>query len=138
MVDSAHVTSRACHFEANELKFVKPSCNFHFWCLKQMENITFWGCKIFFKKIWVWNIKKPSILGENFLEFNFWKNNNKSLYFFISNLNLECFQLSFDMHIVHIDEKFWIWKNCFGKNEKISNETMLLFYSIMQKKWYKG
>ena len=48
VVESAHATLRACHFEANELKFFKPSCNFHFWCLKQMENITFWGCKIFF------------------------------------------------------------------------------------------
>ena len=27
------------------------------------------------------------------------------LYFFMSNLHLECFQLSFDIHIVHVGQK---------------------------------
>ena len=30
---------------------------------------------------------------------------HNKLYFFMSNLNLECSQLSFDVHIVHIDQK---------------------------------
>ena len=31
---------------------------------------------------------------------------------FMSNLNVECFQLSFDIHIVHIGQKRRIFKNC--------------------------
>ena len=30
---------------------------------------------------------------------------HNKLYFFMSNLNLECFQLSFDIHIVHVGQK---------------------------------
>ena len=46
----------------------------------------------------------------------------------VLNLNLECFQLSFDVHIVHIVKKLWISKNCFAKNEKISMK--IGYYSI--------
>ena len=35
----------------------------------------------------------------------FAKKNYKQLYFFFSDLNLECFQLSFDVYIVYIHEK---------------------------------
>ena len=55
----------------------------------------------------------------------FWKNffmqifHNK-LYFFMSNLNLECFQLSFDIHIVHVGQKWWTFKNCSTENQEIS------------------
>ena len=40
----------------------------------------------------------------------FWKTDFRKLfynkfYFFMSNLNVECFQLSFDIHIVHIGQK---------------------------------
>ena len=31
--------------------------------------------------------------------------------FFTSNLNVECFQLSFDIHIVHVGQKWRIFKN---------------------------
>ena len=30
---------------------------------------------------------------------------SNKFYFFISNLNVECFQLSFDIHIVHVGQK---------------------------------
>ena len=33
---------------------------------------------------------------------NFFHN---KLYFLMSNMNLECLQLSFDVHIVHVDQK---------------------------------
>ena len=37
---------------------------------------------------------------------------HKKYYFFMSNLHLECFQLSFDIHIVHVGQKSPIFKNC--------------------------
>ena len=36
--------SMAYRFVCNEVKSVKPSCNFHFWCLKQVKNINLGGC----------------------------------------------------------------------------------------------
>ena len=38
---------------------------------------------------------------------------------FMQNLNLECFQLSFDVHIVHLGQKWRIFKNCGTKSQKI-------------------
>ena len=58
----------------------------------------------------------PQNRGENFWKSNFCQKNWKQLYFFFSELNLECFQLSFDVYIVNIDKKivnFWklSWQN---------------------------
>ena len=47
----------------------------------------------------------------------FAKKTYKQLYFFFSDLNLECFQLSFDVYIVYIDKKLWIFENCRAKLE---------------------
>ena len=33
----------AYNFVCDELRSVKPSCIFHFWCLKQVENVNFQG-----------------------------------------------------------------------------------------------
>ena len=51
---------------------------------------------------------------------NWEKNHEKSIFgkffkkivFFKSNFNLECSKLSFDIHIVHVDQKWRIFKNC--------------------------
>ena len=39
---------------------------------------------------------------------------------FMSNLNVECFQLSFDIHIVHVSKKLRIFKNRCTESEQIS------------------
>ena len=44
----------------------------------------------------------------------------KKLYFFVSNLNVECFQLSFNIHIVHVSQKLRILKNRCTESEQIS------------------
>ena len=44
-------TLTARHFVCDEVRSVKPSCNFHFWCLEQVKNITLEGCKKIFQKI---------------------------------------------------------------------------------------
>ena len=74
---------------------------------KNNREIDFGGCiKIFLKnlrsKIFFF-IKIKAIIFENPI---FAKKTYKQLYFFFSDLNLECFQLSFDVYIVYID------KNC--------------------------
>ena len=50
------------------------------------------------------------------------------------NLNSECFQLSFDVHIVHINKKLRFFKNC--RPKKLPNfrgQTRLLWRSLMAK-----
>ena len=42
---------------------------------------------------------------ENFGKLIFRKLFYNKFYFFMSNLNVECFQLSFDIHIVHVGQK---------------------------------
>ena len=37
-------TLRACRVVCDEGGGMKPSCNFHFGCLKQVDNINFGGC----------------------------------------------------------------------------------------------
>ena len=50
--------------------------------------------------------KKDLIETENFfLKNQFFANFSKQIVFFMSNLHLECFQLSFDIHIVHVGQK---------------------------------
>ena len=42
----------------------------------------------------------------------------KQIVFFMSNLHLECFQLSFDIHIVHVGQKLRIFKIVVPKARK--------------------
>ena len=50
------------------------------------------------KKIW-------SKMGRKFWKTDFSKMFYNKFYSFMSNLNVECFQLSFDIHIVHVGQK---------------------------------
>ena len=49
--------------------------------------------------------KWSQICDENFEKLLLRKFFHNKLQFFMSNLNVECFQLSFDMHIVHVGQK---------------------------------
>ena len=51
-------------------------------------------------------------MGRKFWKTDFRKLFYNKFYFFMSNLNVECFQLSFDIHIVHVGQKRRIFKNC--------------------------
>ena len=51
------------------------------------------------------NSKKQGKKFEKFNFLNFLKSFQNKLYFIMSNLNSECLQLSFDVHIVHISQK---------------------------------
>jgi len=61
----------------------------------------------------------------------FWKKNMQivlqQIVFFISNLNLESFQLSFDIHIVHVGQKLWIFENCSTESQEISAVKVCYF-----------
>ena len=37
-------TLKACRVVWDEAGGIKPSCNFHFGCLEQVDNINFGGC----------------------------------------------------------------------------------------------
>ena len=49
--------------------------------------------------------KNSTKLRNFFLKNQFFANFSKQIVFFMSNLHLECFQLSFDIHIVHVGQK---------------------------------
>ena len=38
------VTLKACQVVWDKARGIKPSCNFHFGCLQQVDNINFGGC----------------------------------------------------------------------------------------------
>ena len=110
-------TLKACRFACDEVRTMKPSCNFDFGCLKQVNDINFGGCIWKFSKIFDFE-KKNAIKNEtqNFENLILCKFFHNKLYFFMSNLNLEWFQLSFDIHIVYVGKKWWIFKNCWTKS----------------------
>ena len=114
-------TLNACRVVCHEARGIKPSCNFHFGCLKPVDNLNFGGCLWKFLKNLRYE-KKNLNETENFF---FWKINllqifSKQIVFFMSNLHLECFQLSFDIHVVHVSQKLWIFKNRCTESEQIS------------------
>ena len=49
-------------------------------------------------------------------------------------MKLECFQLSFDIHIVHTSQKFKFFPSCSTKNWKIFLVRIIDFCFILQKK----
>ena len=60
--------------------------------------------KKFFEKL-AFRKKMLSKMGRKFFKILFSQIFSKQILFFMSNLNVECFQLSFDMHIVHVGQK---------------------------------
>ena len=60
---------------------------------------------------------------------------HKKLYFFMSNLNVECFQLSFDIHNVHVGPKLRIFKNCSTKSYKISTVKVGYFGATLRQNY---
>ena len=50
----------------------------------------------------------------------------------MSNLNVECFQLSFDIHIVHVGPKLQIFKNCSTESWKFSAVKVGYFGATLQ------
>ena len=63
------------------------------------------GCIIEFSKNFDSKKKISLKMRQNHGKVDFRQIFHNKLYFFMSNLNLECSQLSFDVHIVHIDQK---------------------------------
>ena len=63
------------------------------------------GCIINFLKNSSFEKKIWSKMGRKFWKTDFRKLFYNKFYFFMSNLNVECFQLSFDIHIVHVGQK---------------------------------
>ena len=61
--------------------------------------------KIFFEKLAFRKKKMLSKMGRKFFKILFSQIFSKQILFFMSNLNVECFQLSFDIHIVHVGRK---------------------------------
>ena len=69
-----------------------------------MDDINFGGCLRKFSK----NLSYKKNLNETkklFMKNQFFASFSKQIVFFMSNLYLECFQLSFDIHIVHVGQK---------------------------------
>ena len=69
------------------------------------------GQKIFFRKIHVRNFFSPKFLVQKKFILCIFEFFLKSIMFNVQDLNSEWFQLSFDIHIVYVGEKVWIFKN---------------------------
>ena len=63
------------------------------------------GCIINFLKNSSFKKKCGQKWNENFEKLILRKFFYNKFYFFMPNLNVECFQLSFDIHIVHVGQK---------------------------------
>ena len=61
--------------------------------------------------------------GENFEKFVFCNYFYSKLYFFRSNMNLEFLQLSFDIHVAYIGQKWRIFKFFVPKARKFSKSN---------------
>ena len=70
-----------------------------------MEKIIFWGCKKKFFEKFEFEKKKFVETGAKILKKKIMIFFYSKLYFLMSNLNSECFQLSFDVHIVYVGQK---------------------------------
>ena len=99
-------SSSARHDLGDEVMVVKPSCNYHFWCLWLEENKNFGGCIKFFWKICVRKNFFCKKLNRKFWKIQFLQKFFIKLYFSTSNINLKLFQLSFDVYIVSISENY--------------------------------
>ena len=58
--------------------------------------------------------------GKKNFDRKFFKKFYSQYYFLTANMNSECLELSFDMHIVHVGGKLSFFKNRHVKNSKIS------------------
>ena len=67
--------STAYRFVCDELRSVKPSCIFHFWCLKQVKNINLGGCIKNFSKNLSFEKKNFVVAGTKILKNRFFQKN---------------------------------------------------------------
>ena len=125
---------KACLFNYVNVKHVKPSCNFNFWCLEWLMNLNYKvSLEIFWKfEFWKKNLQKKcvkKIKNMKFLQI-FW---GKS-YILIQNMNLKCFQLSFDVHIVTVSQKLQFFYKCCKKCSGIIAVKEHYFYTTFWEK----
>ena len=91
---------------------------------KTSETYKFGGLyKLFFEKFEFQKKKFRQSRDQNFEKSVFFKKFQSKLYFSMSNLNLECFQLSFDIHIAYVGKKWQIFKFFIPKGSKFSKSN---------------
>ena len=97
---------------------------FSFLVFKTSETYKFGRLyKNFFEKFEFRKKKFRQSRGENFEKSVFCKKFQSKLYFSMSNWNLECFQLSFDIHIAYVGKKWQIFKFFILKASKFSKSN---------------
>ena len=69
------------------------------------------------------------------MKIQYLKNIYRQSYFFIPNIKLESFQLSFDILVVHTNQQFWFFQNRSTKIWKIFS-VRLIDFSLFYKKNY--
>ena len=131
-------TFRARHFVCDLLRSVKPSCIFHFWCLKQVKHINLGGCIENFSKILSFEKKNFVEAWSKILKNLFFTKISQKMYCFRSNLSLECCQLSFDIHIAYVGQKLRIFKFLYQKQVNFQSQTRLLRRPLLEKLYIIG
>ena len=74
-------------------------------------------------------------MWQKILKIQFLENISCKVVFFVPNMILECFQLSFDIHIVHTSQKFRFSQIVPPKTERFSLWDLMTFSSILQKSY---
>ena len=97
---------------------------FSFLVFKTSEKYKFGGLYIkIFEKFEFRKKKFRQSRDENFEKSVFCKKFQSKSYFSMSNLNLECSQLSFDIHIAYVGKKWQIFKFFIPKGSKFSKSN---------------
>ena len=97
---------------------------FSFLVFKTSEKYKFGGLYIkIFEKFEFRKKKFRQSRDENFEKSVFCKKFQSKSYFSMSNLNLECSQLSFDIHIAYVGKKWQIFKFFILKASKFSKSN---------------
>ena len=115
--------SIACRSVCGKVRSVKLGV-FVVYCLVNTWMKKKWGVYIkFFEKFEFRKKKFRQSRDENFEKSVFCKKFQSKSYFSMSNLNLECFQLSFDIHIAYVGKKWQIFKFFIPKGSKFSKSN---------------
>ena len=91
-----------------------------------------WGIIKISKKFDFQNFSYLSKWDQNFSEIQFLHENLDVIVFFSSNLNLEWFQLSFDVHFALANKKLWIFENCHVESWNIFEVKLAYFSDTLQ------
>ena len=129
------VLLKACLFNYVNVKHVKPSCNFNFWCLEWLMNLNYKVRLEFFWKIWILKKKFRKKWVKKYKIWNFCKYFEANLIFWnkIWIWNVFSFHL---MYILSLWVKNYNFSKTFVRNAwKLLQSGNITFTPLFEKKY---